>query len=181
MFKAHQWWAEGHLVWSKNAVWNSLATGLKGRQEGVSWWGREAALREHSLIFIWESLSGVGFICEHPQIAAEAAEFILKPCFEQMLLFSVSTPNMKKCNPSTSVCSYSSSPSSQIQQIQKWTSHCSHLFPLALFGASHGSSLLSVLPILAMQAPVQSPRKSLSPQFDELWVKCITNSWWIPP
>lgn len=139
MFKAHQWWAEGHLVCLNNAARNSLGTGLKGRQEGVSWWGKEEHWEGHSLIFIFTALACLGwdlFVSTH-RVLQKQQRFILKPCSE--LLFSVAISNMKKSNPSTSVCSiavHSHPKSSRFQS--------EHLIfptsPLALFGASHASS-----------------------------------------
>ena len=54
------------LVCSKNAAWNSLGNGLKGRSLYTSWWWRDEALIQCLLIFRWVYLSW-GRICEHPQ------------------------------------------------------------------------------------------------------------------
>lgn len=68
--------------------------------------GEEKQHWESAHVFSFENacLGWDLFVSIH-RVLQKQQRFILKPCSEQMLFFSVSIPSMKKSNTSTSVCS----------------------------------------------------------------------------
>lgn len=124
---------------SKECSWKFIRHWSKGQAGRCVLVGKRRALSKHSLIFIFTALTCLGwdlFISIH-RVLQKQERFILKPCSE--LLFSVSISNMKKSNPSTSVCSIAvhSHPKSSRFQSEHLVFPIS---PLTLFGASHASS-----------------------------------------